>query len=400
MNVLFNHDEYRIPVKSWAVDSANRVNLEDGALEQVIHLANLPFAFHHVALMPDCHSGYGMPIGGVLATKGVVVPNAVGVDIGCGMIACKTSIADVSEDQLKAILDIVRKEVPVGMAHHGKNNCQYSNAPELFDTAPHIEIVQQLLDASMYQLGTLGGGNHFIEIQKGDDGHVWLMIHSGSRNVGYQIANYYNKLAVLLNETWCSSVPKEWELAFLPTNSQEGHDYIDAMNWALDFAKENRRVMMERLISAFVRITHGYPMEMINAHHNYASLENHFGENVYVHRKGAIRVRNGDLGIIPGSMGTPSYIVMGLGNTDSFQSASHGAGRVMGRNEFNKQYTVEQANKDMDGVVFGGWGKDRKGNIDLSESPKAYKDIDVVMDNQKDLVTPVVKLKPLAVMKG
>lgn len=385
------------PIKLWL---AHEDDLEDSCFKQAMNLANLPFTYKHVALMPDCHSGYGMPIGGVLATKGVVVPNAVGVDIGCGMIACKTSVTDISQDQLKEILGIVRKEVPVGMAHHGKNNCQYEKAPDLFDNAPDLLLIQQLVDGSMYQLGTLGGGNHFIEIQKGDDGFVWLMIHSGSRNVGFQIANHYNKIAIEQNAKWHSSVPAEWELAYLPVDSEFGQEYLTAMEFALNFAMENRRVMMDRLISAFCRITHGYPMDTINAHHNYASLENHYGENVWVHRKGAIRVRQGDLGIIPGSMGTSSYIVEGLGNAQSFYSASHGAGRKMGRNEFNKSHTVEQADKSIEGVVFGRWGTDRKGNVDISECPLAYKDILTVMDNQKDLVKPIVELKPLASMKG
>ncbi|MDD2731430.1 MAG: RtcB family protein [Candidatus Portnoybacteria bacterium] len=252
------------------------------------------------------------------------------------------------------------------------------------------------------QLASLGSGNHFIEIQKGSDGHIWIMIHSGSRNVGLKIADYYNKLAIKLNEKWRSSVPKEWQLAFLPVDSDEGQAYLKEMNYAVEFALANRKLMMDRVIESFrvslirnkmVTIMDTEPM--INIAHNYASLENHFGENVWVHRKGATLARKGTIGIIPGSMGTKSYIVEGLGNSESFESCSHGAGRKMSRKEAIKSLVLKDEQEKMKEII----GAPRTQN-DLEEAPGAYKDIDEVMENQKDLVKILVELTPLAVIKG
>lgn len=362
-------------------------------MEQVKNLANLPFAFKHIAIMPDSHQGYGMPIGGVLATKGVVIPNAVGVDIGCGMCAVKTSLTEISEENLKKIMGEIRKVIPLGFGHHKEK--QDEGLMPILPVLNIKPIVEQEYQKALTQIGTLGGGNHFIEIQKGDDGHIWIMIHSGSRNLGYQVANYYNKMAVKLNDKWHTAVPKEWELAFLSIDSNEGQNYIKEMEYCVDFALVNRELMMRRICDIFEKETSCECVEPINIAHNYASLENHYGKNVMVHRKGATLARQDTTGIIPGSMGTSSYIVKGLGNPESFMSCSHGAGRKMGRKEAIRTLNLEEEQKKMEGIL----GKPR-GQQDLEEAPGAYKDIDLVMENQKDLVEITVKLKPLAVIKG
>jgi len=386
----------KVPIKMWLHE------IEDGALQQAKNLANLPFTFKHVAIMPDSHQGYGMPIGGVLATVGVVIPNAVGVDIGCGMCAVKTSLTDLTELQLKQIMggsaDFkggIRGRVPVGR-NHNKKDQEWSG----FLFAPDIPIIQQELKSARKQLGTLGGGNHFIEIQKGDDGFIWVMVHSGSRNFGYKIAKEYNKLAQKLCTRWYSNVPSfkgEDGLAFLPIDTYEAKEYMEAMNYALDFAYINRRIMLREIKKAFNDVVECEFEPEINMHHNYARWENHFGKNVILHRKGATSARLGEVGIIPGSQGTSSYIVEGLGNPESFNSCSHGAGRKMSRTAAKNNLDLNAQIKLMDdmGVIHG---IRHEGNLD--EAPGAYKDIDTVMDNQSDLVKIKVKLKPLAVIKG
>lgn len=388
----------KFPIKLWLDDA------EEGALEQARNLANLPFIFKHVALMPDCHQGYGMPIGGVIATNDVIIPNAVGVDIGCGMCAVKTSLTEIDTETLKKIMGEIRKIVPVGFnKHKEKRDGDLMPKNYVFGTIP---IVFQEWEKAQYSLGTLGGGNHFIEIQKGSDGHIWIMIHSGSRNLGKQVADHYNNIAIELNEKWKSVVPKEWQLAFLPINSDEGQAYIREMNYCVEFALANRALMMDRIIEIF---ENEYPRSgdgvipeivaepMINIAHNYASLENHYGESVWVHRKGATLVREGSLGIIPGSQGSKSYIVLGKGNQESFNSCSHGAGRKMGRKEAERTLNLEEEKKKLDdmGVIHA-----IRGLADLDEAPGAYKDINTVMANQVDLIDVVVELTPLAVIKG
>ncbi len=373
----------KLPVKMWLED------IEDGALAQIRNLANLPFAFKHIAIMPDSHQGYGMPIGGVLATKGYVIPNAVGVDIGCGMCAVKTSLTEIDREELKKIMGEIRKVVPVGFNKH-KEKQDDAFVPKI-DSA--MRVVLQEHENSLTQVGTLGGGNHFIEIQKGNDGHIWLMIHSGSRNFGLKIAEYYNKLAMEFNEKWFSSIPKDQELAFLPLDSKEGDEYLREMNYAVSFALANRKLMMDRILEIF-NVEHE---PMINIAHNYATMEHHFGSDVLIHRKGATLAREGTIGIIPGSQGTKSYIVKGKGNTESFESCSHGAGRKMGRNQAIKNLNLEDEIRKMDeqGIIHG-----MRNAKDLDEAAGAYKDIDVVMENQKDLVEILVELTPLAVIKG
>jgi tRNA-splicing ligase RtcB (3'-phosphate/5'-hydroxy nucleic acid ligase) len=389
-------------------------NIEQGAIDQITNLCSLPFAFHHIAIMPDCHQGYGMPIGGVLATEGVVIPNAVGVDIGCGMCAVKTSIkaSQLDQETIKRIFGGskeyqggIRCCVPVGMSHQSKRQDE-SLMPGAYRDKLTYPIVTQEYESALKQLGTLGGGNHFIEIQKDTEDNVWIMIHSGSRNIGFTVANHYNKLAIELNEKWFSSVPKKWELAFLPIDSPEGQDYLSEMQYCVEFALANRKLMMENIKKVIqeeydkqrgvlhIAVEFG---DMINIAHNYAIMEHHFGRDVMVHRKGATLAREGTIGIIPGSQGTKSYIVEGLGNPESFNSCSHGAGRKMGRKQAQKNLNLEEEIKIMNdkGIVHG-----IRSAKDLDEASGAYKNIDEVMESQQDLVKTLVELSPMAVIKG
>ena len=343
-------DFNRLVIKSWCN------NVEEGAIAQAKNLARLPFAFRQICLMPDTHQGYGMPIGGVMATQDVIVPNAVGVDIGCGMCAVRTSLTDISIEDLKLILKGIRERIPVGFNKH-----QYEESNYLMpDYVPRGEIIDREYSNARKSLGTLGGGNHFIEIQKGD-GRIWIMIHSGSRNLGKQVADHYNKKAIEINEKYFSRVPKEWQLAFLPRDSNEGNDYLTEMQYCVDFAFANRELMMDRIKHCFNEVIddHVEFSGMINIAHNYARLENHFGKNVWVHRKGATSARLGEIGIIPGSQGTSSYIVEGLGNPESFTSCSHGAGRAMGRKEAERTLNLEEEQKRLvikeSYILFGGF---------------------------------------------
>ena len=381
----------KIPIKLWLDD------IEEGAMLQVKNIANLPFAFHHVAIMPDCHQGYGMPIGGVLATKEVVIPNAVGVDIGCGMCAMKTSLKEINPVQLRGIMGRVREKIPLGFKHYKKAQ-PVASMP---GTGVPVQngVVEREYEAARKQIGTLGGGNHFIEIQAGSDGHIWIMVHSGSRNIGLKVAEYYNKKARKLNERWHSEIPSSLQLAFLPLDSSEAGDYLSEMQYCVDFAFASRKKMMENIVTSFYE-TINEPfdeMQFINIAHNYARMENHFGKNVMVHRKGATSARAGEIGIIPGSQGTRSYIVLGKGNPDSFHSCSHGAGRILSRKKAqgNLDLQSEIARLDKEGIIHS--IRHRK---DLDEAPGAYKDINVVMENQSDLVEILVELSPLAVIKG
>ena len=331
-----------------------------------------------------------------MATDKVVVPNAVGVDIGCGMCAVKTSIKkeDFDITTLKTIMGEIRKIIPVGFNHH-KEVCDVSEMPSL-KNKPDLMIVEREYLSARKQLGTLGGGNHFIEIQKGDDGFVWIMVHSGSRNIGLKVAKYYNDLAKELNKKWQSSIPPSHDLAFLPLDSQEGKDYLEEMNYCVDFALANRKKMMADVMNIFIQHYDLIQFEnMINIAHNYAVMENHFGKNVMIYRKGATSARPGEVGIIPGSQGTCSYIVEGLGNEESFQSCSHGAGRKMGRKDAQRRLNLEEEKAKLKGIVHS-----VRNVQDLDEASGAYKDIDVVMENQKDLVKILVKLEPLGVIKG
>ena len=377
----------KLPVKMWLED------IEDGAMVQIRNLANLPFAYHHIAIMPDSHQGYGMPIGGVMATMGVVVPNAVGVDIGCGMCAVKTSLTELDTETLKKIMGKIREVVPVGFEHHKENQDE-----RLMPVNPQgMPIVEREYQKALSQLGTLGGGNHFIEIQKGSDGFIWIMIHSGSRNFGLKIAEHYNKIAVEINAKYLSIIGKKQELAFLPLETEEAKSYLREMNYAVEFALANRKLMMRNICDIFEQETKCECIEPINIAHNYAKFEHHFGKDVLVHRKGATLAAKDTVGIIPGSQGTKSYIVKGLGNPESFESCSHGAGRKMGRGQAIRELKLEDEIKILNdqGIVHG-----IRNAKDLDEASGAYKDISTVMENQKDLVEILVELTPLGVIKG
>jgi len=376
------------PIKLWLDD------IEAGALMQAKNLANLPFVFKHIAIMPDAHQGYGMPIGGVMAAKDIVVPNAVGVDIGCGMCAVRTSLTDIDTESLKNIMQEIRLTVPLGFKHH-KSKQRKSLMPERADA---MKIVDAEYQSALTQVGTLGGGNHFIEIQKGGDGRIWLMVHSGSRNIGFRVANYYNRLATELNMKWKSPVPPKWQLAYLPLETTAGQQYLQEMTYCVEFALANRKLMMERIKSAVYHHIREVSFEpIINIAHNYAVLERHFGKEVMVHRKGATSAKEGEYGIVPGSQGTTSYIVKGKGNPESFASCSHGAGRIMGRKQAQRQLDLEAEIKRLDqqGIIHA-----IRGRRDLDEAAGAYKDISKVMKNQADLVEIIEQLKPLAVIKG
>ena len=383
----------KIPIKLWLDD------IEEGALAQAKNLANLPFVFKHIAIMPDAHFGYGMPIGGVMATEDIIIPNAVGVDIGCGICAIQTSLTDISTAQLKEIMSTIRKAIPLGFKHH-KHAQDKSKMPKAANNSviEELPVVSKEYVNGLSQLGTLGGGNHFIEIQKGDDGHIWIMVHSGSRNLGYKVANYYNHLAIDLNSRSSVKVPKNWQLAFLPLFSDAGQKYQQEMQFCVEFALANRQLMMERIQEVFVNAT---PLvtfsNFINIAHNYAAMETHYKKKVIVHRKGATSARKGEMGIIPGSQGTSSYIVKGKGNPESFTSCSHGAGRKMGRKEAQRTLELkEEMNRlDRQGILHS-----IRNKRDLDEAAGAYKDIDKVIEEQLDLVDVVVSLSPLAVVKG
>ena len=411
MFVIYEKGMQRVPIKVWL---KGKDDLEQGAYEQAVNLSNLPFLHKWVCLMPDVHSGYGMPIGGVIATKNVVIPNAVGLDQGCGMCFSYTSIPveilkntqTGSGTLIQDIVGSIMRAIPVGFQHHKepqrsavlddalKENFYYDN----------LELRNEI-EKGYYQIGTLGGGNHFIELQEDEQGYLGIMIHSGSRNFGYKIARYFNNIAKELNEKWYSEVPLENDLAFLPIDTDEGQSYIGWMDLALDFAAENRQVMMDRVrnivfdaVKKYTDLRHIEVDIEVNAHHNYAAIEHHYGKNVWVHRKGAIRVRKDELGIIPGAMGSYSYIVKGKGNPESFCSCSHGAGRKMSRKKAREEITTQQMMEDLkfQEVVLG--VKD-KSNI-TDESRFAYKNIDEVIGNEADLIEPIMKLKTVAVVKG
>ena len=412
-------DGWRMPIQSWCADC------EEGAVKQAENLARHPALYHHVALMPDAHLGYGMPIGGVVAAEDAVIPAAVGVDIGCGMIATETNVpAERFADMAfrRAFQEKLKTRIPVGEGVSHKTTQDWEGFEEYTaNNGMRSDLWPSKLDRM--NLGTLGGGNHFIELQKttpleiggtlgdralpdGGESRVWLMIHSGSRNLGKRIEEHYHRIASRL----CSRfrVPlADPDLAFLPIAEKEGHDYVTDMLFALRYAKENRRRMMEAMKDTLLEFApEANFVRTIDIHHNYAACEEHFGKKVFVHRKGATSAKLDEIGIIPGSMGTASYIVRGLGNPDSFMSCSHGAGRRMSRVAASANLTVEECDKAMEGIVCERWGrykgfsKKAKGRFDLSEAPQAYKDIENVISSELDLVEPLVRLVPLASLKG
>ncbi len=380
------------PIKLWLDD------IELGALDQAKNLANLPFVFKHIAIMPDAHQGYGMPIGGIMASEDAIIPNAVGVDIGCGICAVKTSLTTISHKNLKSILSAIRRTIPLGFSHHKKSQKTNLMPQPKGYTVSNLTVVSKEYKSALKQLGTLGGGNHFIEIQRGDDGHIWLMVHSGSRNLGLKVATYYNKLATALNKKWASKISPKWQLAFLPLDSKPGQSYLQEMRYCVDFALASRSLMMDRIQKAVASVVSPVAFEpLINIAHNYAAQETHFRKKVIVHRKGATRAQTGEIGIIPGSQGTPSYIVRGRGERESFTSCSHGAGRIMGRKQAQRQLDLAQEKRVLEdqGIIHA-----IRNIKNLDEAAGAYKNIDKVIGNQVDLVEVMEKLQPLAVIKG
>ncbi len=378
----------KFPIKLWLPEA----DLGEKALVQARNLANLPFAFRHVAIMPDAHPGYGMPIGGVLAAEGVVVPNAGGLDLGCGMRLARTTLQEIDRETRLRWMEAVRTIVPVGFHHQTE--------PQHEDLLPAIEpigVTRTEYESARRQLGTLGGGNHFIELQAGSDGLVYVMIHSGSRNLGKRVADHYNKLAKEANARWHAAVPREFDLAFLPVDTGEGQKYLHEMNYCVEFAAANRGLMMSRVLDVLAGLTGAVCSGDWDVEHNYAAIERHFGRDVVVHRKGATRAREGETCIIPGSQGSSSFLGTGLGNRDAFMSCSHGAGRCLGRKEAIRTLSLEAEKKRLDdlGVVHA-----VRGVADLEEAAGAYKDIDQVMARQTDLVRVDVRLEPLAVIKG
>lgn len=376
--------------KSWI----RKESIEPSAINQIENLISLPFIYPHVAIMPDCHAGYGMPIGAVLPTIDVIIPNAVGVDIGCGMYAAKTSLKHIDEEKLKRILSHVRLEIPTGFSR--RKPVDLNAMPEV---AFECYIAKEEFENARSQIGTLGGGNHFIEFQKGSDGHVWFMIHSGSRNLGKKVCDFYNESAKQLDDLSRSgiNIPKEYQLDFLPIGHKLARQYLADMNYCLEFARENR-IMMSNIIRFVMNdITGCHFIDCFDVHHNYVCLENHEGKDVYVHRKGATSAKKNEIGIIPGSQGSKSYIVEGKGNKDSLNSCSHGAGRKMSRTLARKNLNIEEEKRKLEelGVIHA-----IRNEKDLDESPGAYKDIREVIDNQSDLIDVVIELSPIAVIKG
>ncbi len=415
MFTLFDPQLQKYPIKVWL---ENENQLEEECLKQAKNLSNLPFIHKWVALMPDAHSGYGMPIGGVIATEQVIIPKAVGVDIGCGMEFVQTDIpveiltrTETPNGKLaQAILGDILRNIPTGFEHHSKKQTcssvvrfKESLTQYQFNEIPTM-LLQQLDDAQ-YQIGTLGSGNHFIELQSDDHGNLGIMVHSGSRNLGFKICNYYNNKAKELNSQEKSSVLPEWDLAYLYTESETGKDYIRWMDLALDFARENRRMMLERVENIVQNLVRKYTdidkielSEPVSCHHNYASLEKHYGKTVWVHRKGAIRAAKNEQGIVPGAMGTYSYIIEGKGNPESFESCSHGAGRCMSRTDAKEKFSVQETVNDLKSLgVF--LGKAKKSDVG-EESRFAYKEIDFVIANETDLIEIRKRLKTVAVVKG
>ena len=398
--------ERGVPVKAWT----KGVLLDDRAKEQLLNVAQLPFVFRWVAAMPDAHWGVGATVGSVIPTKGAIIPAAVGVDIGCGMMAVQTSLnARDLPDNLKAIREAIEKAVPHGRTHHGGpgDRGAWQNIPErnqgVWETLePRYNAIlakHPKLDRGNHSnhLGTLGTGNHFIEVCLDESEAVWFMLHSGSRGVGNRMGNYFIELARNDMKKFFINLPDE-DLAYFPERTEHFDDYVEAVEWAQDYARSNRQLMMEQIVAA-VRASGEVPpfsaeLKAINCHHNYVARESHFGQNVLVTRKGAVRAREGDMGIIPGSMGARSYIVRGKGSPESFHSCSHGAGRAMSRHEAKRRFTVEDHVRMTEGVEC------RKDAEVIDETPAAYKPIDAVMAAQSDLVEIVHSLRQVVCVKG
>ena len=394
-----------VPVKMWT----RGVPVDDKAREQLSRAAAMPFVFKHVAAMPDVHVGIGATVGSVIPTKGAVIPAAVGVDIGCGMMAARTSlVASDLPDNLEGIRSAIERAVPHGRSvGRGKRDTgSWGDPPpavveawatlaarfgQIVAKHPRLKNTNNLV-----HLGTLGTGNHFIELCLDQDQRVWVMLHSGSRGVGNAIGSYFIELAKQDMRKWFINLPDQ-DLAYFPEGTDHFDEYVEAVGWAQDYAALNRRMMMANVIRALrgqIAKPFEAELEAVNCHHNYVTRENHFGENVLVTRKGAVHAAKGVLGIIPGSMGAKSFIVRGLGNAEAFDSCSHGAGRVMSRTQAKKLVTLAEHIADTEGVEC------RKDDSVIDETPKAYKPIEAVMAAQADLVEIVHTLKQVVCVKG
>ncbi|HIV70383.1 MAG TPA: RtcB family protein [Candidatus Aquabacterium excrementipullorum] len=405
MNYNLEQQEGAVPIKMWT----KGVPVEPEARQQLANAARLPVVFKHIAAMPDVHLGIGATVGSVIPTIKAIIPAAVGVDIGCGMIACKTTLrAEDLPDNLGPLRSAIERAVPHGMTPHrrGRDQGSWENPPDLVDQAwsTLVDDFEALCEKyprlrntnNRKHLGTLGTGNHFIEVCLDEGGAVWFMLHSGSRGVGNAIGTMFIELAKKDAELHQRNLPDK-DLAYFEEGAQYFGDYVRGVGWAQQFARLNREVMMKNLVATVRQvITKPFEahVEAVNCHHNYVQKETHFGEDVYVTRKGAVSAKKGELGIIPGSMGARSYIVRGLGNPESFESCSHGAGRVMSRTKAKKLFTVEDQIKATEGVEC------RKDDAVIDEIPMAYKDIDAVMAAQKDLVEVVYTLKQVLCVKG
>ena len=396
-----------VPVKAWT----KGVQLEDAARQQLLNAAQLPFVFKWIAAMPDVHWGIGATVGSVIPTKGAIIPAAVGVDIGCGMMAVQTSLnARDLPDNLKGIRTAIETAVPHGRTNRGGagDRGAWRDIPAR-NREVWLETLKARYDAILAKhpkldrgnhanhLGTLGTGNHFIEVCVDESDAVWFMLHSGSRGVGNRMGSYFIELAKKDMTKFFVNLP-DIDLAYFPERTEHFDDYVEAVEWAQDYARRNRDLMMEQTIGAVRNSGEAPPfdaeLKAINCHHNYVARESHYGENVLVTRKGAVRAREGDMGIIPGSMGARSYIVRGKGNPESFSSCSHGAGRAMSRNEAKRRFTVEDHVRMTAGVEC------RKDQDVIDETPAAYKPIDAVMAAQADLVEIVHTLRQVVCVKG
>jgi tRNA-splicing ligase RtcB len=385
------HTDQRVPVKIWTDD------VDEKSRQQLANIASLPFIHHHVAAMPDVHLGIGATIGSVIATHKAIIPAAVGVDIGCGMVACRLSITanDLDEKSLKKRLRPNQSRRPGWTGDAQQSTCVRGGGAAICrpsgsypGEAPGLEKSICGTTKWVKQMGTLGGGNHFIEVCLDESNQVWVMLHSGSRGIGNTLAEYFIQLARKDMEQWMIHLPDR-DLAYFPEGTEHFDDYVEAVHWAQEYAFQNRQCMVDLVLEALRRHLPAFEVtsEVVNCHHNYVAQEHHYGADVWVTRKGAIRARQGDLGIIPGSMGARSYIVRGLGNPDSFTSSAHGAGRRMSRTAAEKQFTESDMAQQTEGVIC----RKDKGVID--EIPGAYKDIDAVMENQKDLTETLHTLK-------
>jgi tRNA-splicing ligase RtcB len=383
----------RVPIKSWAID------LEGSALKQATNLSNLPFAIHHVALMPDAHTGYGMPIGGVLFADRAVVPYAIGVDIGCGVALVETDLTvdTLSSAELGAVLERIAAGVPVGMSSQPQPVDREAGLAQIGLERPE-SVQASWFDRAVNQLGTLGSGNHFLELQRDAEGQVFVMLHSGSRSLGKTICDEFHKRALALNKAWHSELPDP-ELAYLPIGTDDHAGYWAAMEFALRFAEVNRSRMLDVVERAFGEASRiGRFDRVVDVHHNYAAWENHFGKNGIVHRKGAVRARAGEIVLIPGSMGTASYVGEGLGEAESFATCQHGAGRAMSRTAARKGKTSDEVYAEMAALGVTLHSGDPK--TVAEEAAFAYKDIESVMAASASLVRPTKRLTPLGVVKG